>query len=95
MRIKKPRKYVYIELRLFTINENAGPNTMNWDAGTTLQLEDSIMSSNLYQDNCVVMAKVIKEKVSCDLLFSCHFTRFVCFPLRFILRILLKLCKYF
>jgi hypothetical protein len=74
MRIKKPRKYVYIELRLFTINENAGPNTMNWDAGTTLQLEDSIMSSKLYQDNCVVMAKVIKEKVSCDLLFSCHFT---------------------
>ncbi|CAF4201449.1 unnamed protein product, partial [Rotaria sordida] len=53
-----------IELKSLIINENTRPNKESWNEGRTLKLDDTILSWQLYQDNCVIMAKLIKEKTN-------------------------------
>ncbi|CAF4159693.1 unnamed protein product [Rotaria sordida] len=53
-----------IELKSLIINENTRPNKESWNEGRTLKLDDTILSCQLYQDNCVIMAKLIKEKTN-------------------------------
>ncbi len=43
---------------------NAQPNEENWNEGTILKSEDTVMSCQLYEENCIIMAKVTKEKVN-------------------------------
>jgi hypothetical protein len=64
MLIEELRKITNIELRLSTIDQDEIPNKMDWERGTPVQSEDSIMSCKLYQTNCVIMAKINEEKVS-------------------------------
>ena len=64
IQIKDFQKFPGIELRLATINQNTEPNKMDWEKGTILHLEDSIMSCKLHQANSVIMAKFTKEKVN-------------------------------
>jgi ubiquitin/uncharacterized membrane protein YgcG len=51
------------ELKSFIINQHAEPSKKNWEEGTTLKSEDTIMSSQLYQDNRIIMAKTNQERV--------------------------------
>jgi len=44
-------------------NSYAEPSKKNWEEGTTLKSEDTIMSCQLYQDNCIIMAKNNQEPV--------------------------------
>jgi hypothetical protein len=57
-----------IELKSCMIDQNVKPNIMNWTEGTPLKSEDTIISSQLYRNNCVIMAKIVNAKVNCDLL---------------------------
>jgi hypothetical protein len=68
MKIKEQRQVTNIELKSCTINQNVKPSIMNWTEGTPLKSEDTIISSQLYQNNCVIMAKIVNTKVNGDLL---------------------------
>jgi hypothetical protein len=67
--LKEQQKVVNIELKSFIINQNVKPNRKNWEEGTILKSEDTIMSGQLYKDNYIIMAKIIKDKVN----YSCFF----------------------
>jgi len=60
--LKKHREFDNIELK--SCITNAQPNEENWNEGTILKSEDTIMSRQLYEENCIIMAKVTKEKVN-------------------------------
>ncbi len=64
MEIKKQEMFTNIELRLFMMNDHITPNQMNWNEATILKSENIIMSWKIYQNNSVIMAKLIKENVS-------------------------------
>jgi hypothetical protein len=66
IQIKEQRKFASIELKSIVINQDTRPNKESWDDGRALKLDDTIMSCQLYQDNCIIMAKLIKEKVNCN-----------------------------
>jgi hypothetical protein len=79
MHLNERREFPNIELKSFIINPDAKPNEKDWDKGTTLGSESTIMSGQLYQDNYIIMAKIIKEKVNCSFFFSSNFTCFSIF----------------
>ena len=56
--IKKQRQFNDIELKLFVIDENEKPTEKNWTEGTPLILDDTFFSSQLFQKNHVIIAKV-------------------------------------
>ena len=62
-RLKKFQRFTNIELKSFITNPNAEPNEKNWNEGTILKLEETIMSCQSFQNNCIIMAKVNEEKV--------------------------------
>ena len=62
--INEITKFTDIEFKLFTKNENEKPNIDSWNEGTTLKLEDTIMSCQLYQQNRILMVKLGKGIVT-------------------------------
>jgi hypothetical protein len=44
----------------------------NWNEGRMLKLDDTILSSQLFQDNCVVLAKINEKKVNYHLSLNNH-----------------------
>jgi hypothetical protein len=63
-RIGIPRQFSHTELKYCTMDQNAKPNQELWDQATKLNLNDTILSCKLYQDNCTIMAKFIREQAS-------------------------------
>jgi len=51
-----------MELKLWKINKNTKVNEKTLDEDTILKSEDVILSCELYEDDCIIMAKVITEK---------------------------------
>jgi hypothetical protein len=68
--IAKRRCFMNIELKAHINNEDTKPNDIDWNEGKSLQSNDTIMSSRLYENNCVVLAKCIAEKVNYRFLHS-------------------------
>ncbi|CAF3653235.1 unnamed protein product [Rotaria sp. Silwood1] len=64
LQLKQQQQFTSIELKLLIINENTRPNKESWNEGRTLKSDDTIMSCQLYQSNCIIMAKLIKEKTN-------------------------------
>jgi hypothetical protein len=60
--LKKGREFDNIELK--SCITNAQPNEENWNEGTILKSEDTVISCQLYEENCIIMAKVTKVKVN-------------------------------
>ncbi|CAF3950300.1 unnamed protein product [Rotaria sp. Silwood1] len=77
MQIKKQRQFTHIELKLCTIDQNVEPNRKDWTHGIPLQSEDTIMSSQLYQNNCVIMATIPNLKYGVTNSSVMHFLIFV------------------
>ena len=73
IQLKNEKQIANIELKSLIINQNTKPNKRSWHEGKVLKLEDTIMSYQLYQDNCIIMAKFISEKVN-DNFCSFNFT---------------------
>ncbi|CAF4160803.1 unnamed protein product [Adineta steineri] len=66
MRIKQQRRFHDFELKSCIIDPNIEPNITNWKEGEILKLEETAMSNQLYQNNCVILAKVIDNKFDSD-----------------------------
>ncbi|CAF1194192.1 unnamed protein product [Adineta steineri] len=63
MHLKKRSGITDIELKSLTINQNTRPSEENWNEGKILKFDDTILSSQLYQENSIIMAKLIKAKI--------------------------------
>lgn len=57
MKIKEKQDFIDIELKLCMIDKN------NWDEGKTLNPDDTIMSCRLYENNYIIVAKLLTAKV--------------------------------
>ncbi|CAF1087003.1 unnamed protein product [Adineta steineri] len=70
MKIIQQRSYIDFELKSCIIDPNIEPNKTNWKQGAILKLEETVMSNQLYQNNCIILAKVIDKNInngsSCD-----------------------------
>jgi uncharacterized protein YeeX (DUF496 family) len=62
--LKTCKRFSNIELKSIIINQNTPPNNESWNEGKTLSLDDTIMSCQLYQENCIIMAKLTRENVT-------------------------------
>ncbi len=65
-------KLTNIEFKSCKIKQNVKPNEKDWIEGTALKFEDTINSCRAYEQNRIIMAKVIKEEVIDHFLF--HFS---------------------
>ncbi|CAF3557016.1 unnamed protein product, partial [Adineta steineri] len=63
---QRQREYIDFELKSCIIDPNMKPSITNWQEGTCLQSEDTIMSNQLYQNSCVILAKIIDNKLIQD-----------------------------
>ena len=61
--IRNLRQLSHAELKYCTMNRNAKPNEQLWNRATTLNLNDTILSRQLYQEKCVILAKIKREQV--------------------------------
>ncbi|CAF4709594.1 unnamed protein product [Rotaria sp. Silwood1] len=62
MQIQKLRKLPNIELKSLILNQDFQVNKQNWDEGKILKANDTVLSSKLYEDNCIIIAKILQEK---------------------------------
>jgi hypothetical protein len=62
--LKEEKQITNIQLKSILGNQNAQSINSYWNEGKTLKKDDTIMSCQLYQDNCIIMAKYIDEKVN-------------------------------
>ncbi|CAF0779722.1 unnamed protein product [Rotaria sordida] len=77
MQIRKQRQFTNIELKSCTINQSVKPSRKDWTDGTPLKSEDTIMSSQLYQNNCFIMTKITNQKCGAINSSIMHFQIFV------------------
>ena len=64
MQIENQTKHTPLEVKTAIVNESTTPNQNDWNEGSILKSEDTIMSKNLYQTGCIIMIKVDMEKVN-------------------------------
>jgi hypothetical protein len=77
MEIFEQEYFTGAEFKLCMNDKNMCPNGIKWDKGLALKLEDTIMSSQLYQQNSFVMVKLFKEMVKKELSFILHNSDFI------------------
>ncbi len=63
--IKENHQFNTLQLKLGTIYQNGILNQQHWDEGRALKPEDTVMSCRLYETECIIMAKLTKQKVNC------------------------------
>ena len=61
--LKKQTNFTDIELRGCIMDQDTRPKEKNWNEGTILKSEDTIMSKDLHQDHCIIMANFATNKV--------------------------------
>ncbi|CAF1218556.1 unnamed protein product [Rotaria sp. Silwood1] len=61
MQIQKLQKLSNIELKSFILNKNLQTNKQPWNEGKILKVDDTVLSSKLYEDNCIIIAKILQE----------------------------------
>ena len=64
LQLNKQTNLTNIELKICVIDENTTPNEKNWIESELFQPTDTIMSANLYQNNCFILGKVTLEQVN-------------------------------
>ena len=64
LQLKEQLNVIDIELKTSTVAPNVKLTEEYWKAGKPLQSEDTIMSRQLYQENCIIMANVTKAQVN-------------------------------
>ncbi|CAF1000758.1 unnamed protein product [Didymodactylos carnosus] len=62
IRLQINKRCTNVELKSCTLNQCGELNNSDWDKGKTLKCDDTVMSSKLYENNCVLMAKVTEKK---------------------------------
>ncbi|CAF2995035.1 unnamed protein product [Rotaria sp. Silwood2] len=62
MQIEKRLKLSNIQLKSFISDQDSQVNKQNWNERKILKANDTVMSSKLYEDNCIIIAKILQEK---------------------------------
>ena len=62
--IRNQTKHTPLKVKTAFVNEGTTPNQSDWNEGTILKSEDTIMSKNLYQTGFVIMVKFDIKKVN-------------------------------
>ncbi len=52
-----------VEFKICLLDEEGDINRKDWEKGTRVEPKDTIISCQLFQDHCVIVAEIIKEKV--------------------------------
>lgn len=73
--LKKQTNFTDIEFRRCILNQDAPPTHKNWNEGTILKSEDTVMSKDLHHDHCIIMANTNKVHHYC-FLFLCDSSPF-------------------
>jgi hypothetical protein len=90
--LNEHQQFSSVELKLSQGDPHTKPNDENWDKGQTLKLDDTIISCKLYENNCFIMAKLIKANVNSDIFPSNNTSsRFFC---RLMVKLLMLLIQY-
>ena len=63
-RLNESRRFASIELKSCVRNSHDNPTVENWNEGTTLEANDTVLACHLYQDGRVLMAKLTKVEVT-------------------------------
>ena len=61
MQLKNRTNHTIMELRACTIEGSIKPDQKSWKEGKALKSTDTIMSAQLHQTNCIIMAKMTVE----------------------------------
>lgn len=64
LQLKEQLNVVNLELKTSIVDRNVRLMDKDWKTGKPLQSEDTIMSRQLYQENCIIMANVATAQVS-------------------------------
>jgi hypothetical protein len=62
--LNKRQQFSNIELKSIIINQNTKPDNESWNEGNILKTDDTIVSCQLYRENCIIMAQRTKANVS-------------------------------
>jgi hypothetical protein len=90
--LNKRQQFSNIELKSIIINQNTSPNNKSWNEGNILKIDDTIVSCQLYRENCIIMAKLTQANVSLTFVLLI-FHDFVCFC-RSMVKLQLPVTKY-
>ena len=71
--LKKSRKCIDVELRLFTSDGVIEQDKLRWEDGTRLRNDETFISHKLYEKNYAIMAKLTEE----DVCIYCYFVYFI------------------
>ena len=66
--LKNQTNFTDIELREYVMDENTPPKEKEWNEGTKLKPEDTIMSKDLHEDHRIIMANFATNKVDAKIL---------------------------
>lgn len=80
-KIKQQHPFTDIELKTATVDQNQTPNSTHWTEGVLLKPESTTMSSQLFQEHRVLLAKINTKKVS-EKDLSSHSTKWDCCVLK-------------
>lgn len=61
--INKRRQCSTLELKSLIFENGGEPTDKDWHESATLKLNDTVLSAQLYQENCVIVAEVIPNTV--------------------------------
>ncbi|CAF3415795.1 unnamed protein product, partial [Rotaria socialis] len=64
--IQKLTKLKNIQLKSLILKENSPMITAYWDEGGTLNSNDTVLSSKLYENNSIIMVKLLEESASTE-----------------------------
>ncbi|CAM4972156.1 unnamed protein product [Rotaria socialis] len=64
--IQQLTKLKTIELKSLLLKENCPMITASWNEGKTLNSNDTLLSSKLYENNCIIMVKLLEESASTE-----------------------------
>ncbi|CAF1326838.1 unnamed protein product [Rotaria sordida] len=76
MRILKLRKFPNIALKSFISDKDSQMNNQNWSEGRTFNSDDTVLSCQLYQNNSIMVAKILLENTN-DIASTANYEIFV------------------
>ena len=76
MQIKKQRIFTGIELRSSMINDDNKPTRKSWSEGTAVKSDDTVLSLQLFQNNSIILGKIIDKRVNSDFLHAMNHLSF-------------------
>ncbi|CAF4272002.1 unnamed protein product, partial [Rotaria sordida] len=76
MRIQELRKFPNIALKSFISDKDSQMNNQNWSEGRTFNSDDTVLSCQLYQNNSIMVAKILLENTN-DIASTANYEIFV------------------